>query len=200
MPETSALCAARYDQATCGKPAQVLTWCRYHWRQQHEGRPFTEHRPRRAPGSAALRDAQGRKMCGRCREWRPLGDFTPSAAGLDGLQTWCSPCASDAMTVRRYGITRAQMLDMLEDQGGCAICGTAKPRNAGFRNGWHIDHDHKCCPTDLTCGKCIRGVLCADCNKVLGLVGDSVTRLEQAIAYLQRTGLRDCEARHEGEM
>jgi hypothetical protein len=31
----------------------------------------------------------------------------------------------------------------------------------------HIDHDHDCCPGSYTCGKCVRGVLCAPCNRTL---------------------------------
>jgi hypothetical protein len=32
-----------------------------------------------------------------------------------------------------------------------------------------IDHDHSCCPDKRGCRNCIRGLLCADCNMMLGL-------------------------------
>jgi len=31
-----------------------------------------------------------------------------------------------------------------------------------------IDHDHRCCDRDGSCGKCVRGALCLKHNKVLG--------------------------------
>ena len=192
MPNRTASCAATYDGERCSADTQVLTWCRYHWQQQYQGRPFTKHRPRRMRGTAYLRDEQGRKLCGRCNEWRPEDDYTPSAKARDRLQSWCSPCASDYMTLSRYGIDRSRVIEMLNEQGGCGICRTLEPRALGFRNGWHVDHDHACCPGDRTCGKCVRGILCSDCNKMIGLAQDSATRLQQAIAYLS-----SCEERHE---
>lgn len=192
MPEaTPTQCHATFGDLECLEPRQVLKWCRYHWRQQNAGKAFTAHRTRRPRGSAALRDDQGRKQCARCSEWRPVDDYRPALKSGDGLQSWCSPCSSDYMTLKRYRFDRARVLQIVADQGGCAMCHTAEPRAMGFRNGWHVDHDHKCCPGDESCGLCIRGVLCADCNKLIGLAGDSPERLRQAIAYL-----RDCEAQH----
>jgi hypothetical protein len=67
---------------------------------------------------------------------------------------------------------------MLANQGGgCAICGTAASK-------WHVDHDHACCPSIYTCGKCIRGILCRDCNVGLGNFRDSPELIECALTYL----------------
>jgi hypothetical protein len=33
-----------------------------------------------------------------------------------------------------------------------------------------VDHDHRCCKSRGSCGKCIRGLLCRKCNTVLGVV------------------------------
>lgn len=180
-------CPAALDQGECGAPVEVLSWCRYHWRQQHEGRPFSTRKPRRGRGLPSLRDEFGRKQCARCERWRPVSDYTPGR-NPDGLQSWCSPCAADYMALGRYGLTRSDILAMVAQQGGCAMCGELEPRNAGFRNGWHVDHDHACCPSDKTCGRCIRAILCADCNKLIGLARDSVERLRRAIDYLERHG------------
>jgi Recombination endonuclease VII len=53
---------------------------------------------------------------------------------------------------------------LLNQDGHCALCistGTAKRRLC-----W--DHDHNCCSGYLTCGKCVRGLLCIACNKFMG--------------------------------
>jgi hypothetical protein len=72
---------------------------------------------------------------------------------------------------------------MLADQDGkCGVCGTDEP---GGRHGqWHVDHDHKCCPTASSCGECLRGILCHRCNRGLGLFNDDLDRLTSALAYL----------------
>jgi hypothetical protein len=70
----------------------------------------------------------------------------------------------------RFGITEAQYLQMLEDQGyACAICG--EPFGEDQRICW--DHDHSCCPVPasghtISCGDCFRGLLCVQCNTRLG--------------------------------
>lgn len=82
----------------------------------------------------------------------------------------------------RYGLSVEQFDELLAAQGfTCAICETPTPAR-----GWHVDHDHACCPTSSrSCGKCIRGVLCSRCNKALGAFLDSTTVLLRAIRYLE---------------
>lgn len=67
---------------------------------------------------------------------------------------------------------------MLHAQDGkCAICKTASwdKEHKKFRR-LVVDHDHKT-------GK-VRGLLCANCNLVLGHAKDSVQLLAASIAYL----------------
>ena len=90
--------------------------------------------------------------------------------------------------VTRYGISREQYLAMVESQGNrCAVCGADSPGNS---DRWFIDHDHGCCPEQMSCGACVRGLLCNHCNLALGLMNDSPDRLMAAAAYLlSRTDL-----------
>lgn len=69
----------------------------------------------------------------------------------------------------RYGITTVDVDRMKQAQEGlCAICRCEKILV--------VDHDH------LT-GK-VRGLLCQDCNKGLGMFNDSSLNLRNAIVYL----------------
>lgn len=84
----------------------------------------------------------------------------------------------------KYGLTAESFASMLERQGGrCAACRTPDPSGQ-----WHVDHDHSCCGWDATkaplCGGCNRGVLCPQCNKILGLARDDPGVLGALIGYL----------------
>lgn len=87
-------------------------------------------------------------------------------------------------TMRRCGITTDRYNEILQSQGGkCAICG--KPQGTMPRN-LSLDHDHRCCLKRKTCGKCVRGLLCNNCNQGLGRFMDSPVILHQAIQYLEK--------------
>lgn len=82
----------------------------------------------------------------------------------------------------RYGITEDQYQQMLKDQDyRCAICGTHQ-EDQKIR--MSVDHDHKCCPGLYSCGKCLRGLLCRNCNLMLGVLKDEEEILQAAINYL----------------
>jgi hypothetical protein len=76
-----------------------------------------------------------------------------------------------------YGLTPEDYNIMLERQGSlCALCG-ATPLSVHHRK-LVVDHDH-------VTGR-VRGLLCHNCNLVLGHLGDDVNLMKRAIAYLQR--------------
>lgn len=78
-----------------------------------------------------------------------------------------------AKNIERYGITYKQFQQMLEDQDArCRICATDlfAPQ---------VDHCH-------TTGV-VRGLLCKQCNILLGAAKDSVEILCNAIEYLERS-------------
>ena len=81
----------------------------------------------------------------------------------------------------KYNLTPEQYKEILDKQNGvCAIC----YKECKTTKGLGIDHDHKCCPADKSCGKCIRGLLCANCNGAIGMLQEDLIILNRAIEYL----------------
>lgn len=67
-----------------------------------------------------------------------------------------------------YHITLERYNELLQVQGGhCALCPAVPDKHV---KKLHVDHDHNCCPGKRSCGKCVRGVLCVNCNSTLGRV------------------------------
>jgi hypothetical protein len=125
------------------------------------------------------------KWCPSCRKALPKHCFGSNASKGDGLTAYCLSCHNKIMRQnrikiegstrnyhlkRRYGLTEDDVKQLIEQQGGvCAICAEAKPE--------HVDHCH-------VTGK-VRGVLCFNCNGGLGQFKDDISRLINAIAYLE---------------
>lgn len=85
-----------------------------------------------------------------------------------------------------YGITLDEYARLLEFQNGrCAICEGSSP--GGRKETFGVDHDHNCCPGRRSCGRCIRGLLCVNCNnRILGGANDNPDVLRRAVEYLER--------------
>lgn len=85
------------------------------------------------------------------------------------------------MVLRKYGMTHIQYEAMLVDQNSqCAICLETPKGNKSL----YVDHDHGCCVGQKSCGRCIRGLLCARCNNAIALLGDTKKGVERALKYL----------------
>lgn len=81
----------------------------------------------------------------------------------------------DSMLKFRYGITLQQYEEMLESQGGkCYICLIAQCSSGRSLS---VDHNHK---TEK-----VRGLLCKDCNKALGLFRDDANLMRRAASYVE---------------
>lgn len=86
----------------------------------------------------------------------------------------------------KYRMTILDFEEMLAAQDGrCAVCRATDP---GGQGGFHVDHDHFCCPSDKTCGSCVRGLLCYSCNSLLARAKDDPKILASAIRYLKQGG------------
>lgn len=78
----------------------------------------------------------------------------------------------------KFGITEDDYQTMLKEQNGaCAICRTTTP--TGRWKVFAVDHCHKT-------GN-VRGLLCNECNRGIGLLRDSAELLRNAAEYLDKS-------------
>lgn len=140
------------------------------------------------------------KVCCGCDIEKPLSEFSfkirKDRGGRRYYASRCKTCASEYQidyqnrkrlenpdfdregNLRRlYGMTLAEYDELFEAQDGvCAICGSTNTN--GHR--LVVDHDHGT--------KEIRGLLCHNCNRGMGLLQDNSELLYKAGDYLKKEG------------
>jgi len=152
------------------------------------------------------------KKCNKCGVEKSFSEFQPNKKYKDGYKTWCKPCESEynekyhkqhadkrvtytkewhlnnpeakkqhklngrnTWLQQQYGIDLDTYNKMLFEQNGCcAICGL---HHSEENKALAVDHCH-------TTGK-VRGLLCINCNHMLGKAKDNVETLKAAIKYLK---------------
>jgi hypothetical protein len=133
------------------------------------------------------------RRCRDCDEVKPGSHFYRHPR--DGVLPYCKPCKAARLAAwrsdnpdrahrqrqREHGMAPGTYDAMLASQGG--VCATCHRPGADTR--LQIDHDHRCCPGRTSCGKCVRGLLCARCNILLGRLRDDRGFLLRLVAYLE---------------
>lgn len=164
---TKGLCSTHYQASLgskrrcsvtgCDRPHDAKGYCKAHWAQAKRGR---------TPGPI--------------RDWGTYSHAEPPKCAVDSCTKPAvtnGMCGSHNRAATNFNLNSEQLSELFAP-GCCAACGGTQRLS--------IDHDHACCSDSGSCGKCVRGLLCAWCNTALGQVGDSVERLELLIAYLRR--------------
>lgn len=139
------------------------------------------------------------KTCKNCSVSKDHSEFSIKRRLRDGsvsLRENCKACVKDKDAMyylknseqikqrqrvydrfARHGLSKEGYLKLLARfDGKCWLCKE--------RPGLKIDHDHKCCSGAYSCGNCVRGVLCHQCNIGLGMFKDSISKLQDAIKYI----------------
>ena len=155
----------------CSNPpeSRKIDLCHSHRCQQRSGKLLTSFRKRDLSGSKS-KNIRASEATARWRE-----------RNLEKVR-------SDQLAnhYRRNHLTKSQYEILVMQQNGCcAICGTDEPGRGN--QGWSVDHDHLCCSGRWSCGKCVRGLLCHQCNIGLGSFHDSTIVMNSAIKYLKRS-------------
>ena len=135
------------------------------------------------------------QACSGCQRVLVEEAFARDRHRKTGRQDRCRSCVSSYMAeynarpeqklrawqgnLTRYGMTPPEYEAMLEAQGGlCAICEQPETsKRGGVVRRLAVDHCHET-------GE-VRGLLCNNCNRALGMFGDSPATLAGAIAYLE---------------
>ena len=121
------------------------------------------------------------KKCSKCKEHKAYSRFSRLASSPTGRAYWCKDCVNGAHKLRpklpysppqhlkkKYGLTIEQYNQMVQEQESkCKICLIVKDK-------LEVDHVH-----DTT--KRVRGLLCHNCNTMLGHAKDSIDTLISAI-------------------
>jgi len=136
------------------------------------------------------------KTCSKCQETKVVEDFYKNRNHSTGIRNICKLCQNTKRTENRrknpdasrhnvrksklkckYGITPEQYEEMLFRQNGvCAICSNVSSDGRRL----HVDHCHQT--------KRVRGLLCHDCNRGLGMFKDKLNYLQSAVDYLTKIG------------
>lgn len=156
----------------------------------------------------ARNDAKdGMKYCQRCKETKPVAEFSNSTKTFDKLDRRCKTCnyelhnawrlknldhakeqqkawrdanpqrVKDFERRRSYGVPPGWYAETLAAQGGG--CAACGTAVPGGRGDFHVDHCHDS-------GK-VRGLLCANCNLAVGHVRNNPEIAEALKQYIIRT-------------
>lgn len=93
------------------------------------------------------------------------------------------------MTMEQYTALRLQQADR------CAAC--REPLRFGEPRAVTVDHDPRCCQypgmgtkrtkgMPVSCGKCVRALLCGPCNRAIGFLERYPHRVHMWIGYVRR--------------
>lgn len=136
-------------------------------------------------------------ICNKCHLDKDLTHFYPRSSSRKGYRGDCKEChtllsqvyykehkevhdlAAKKYSLRiNYKLSLEAYNQLGESQNWlCPIC--------LLRKAEAVDHDHNCCNSKRSCGKCVRALLCKQCNVGMGLLKDAPEVLRRAACYVE---------------
>jgi len=135
----------------------------------------------RREASSKIKD--GKKLCNICGEIKPLSEFYKCKNTKCGYRGGCKKCLrkrnnDEFRYLLQYGLSKDDLEMLLKIQNNkCLICNNPITVKNGKKRAC-IDHDHS--------NGVIRGVLCHNCNRLLGASCENTTIFKRAILYLEK--------------
>ena len=122
---------------------------------------------RRAPVDGVL-------QCHDCKERLPVENFSPCKRTSSGRSSRCKRCHNIRSVRKRTGVSLPEAREWFKrrTEGCCEVCKSTADLN--------IDHNH-------STGR-VRGILCGDCNRALGLLKEDIGRIFSLRNYLIMKG------------
>ena len=111
------------------------------------------------------------KYCKKCNELKQVSEFRPRKDRTSGCYNYCKQCRNDKARASRFSITIEELKTYMS-VNKCECCNKELQDDKDK----YIDHCH------IT--NTIRGVLCHKCNTGIGMLGDDIKGLLNAIKYL----------------
>ena len=133
------------------------------------------------------------KTCPKCKTDKPFSDFHKDKTRSDDVQCYCKDCSSKRSKEsydplkrkvldlkKNYGLSWDEYIDLYDKQNGkCLGCERKIFIEINSDTPAVVDHNHKN-------GK-VRGLLCRDCNLILGNAFDNIETLKNLIKYLEKS-------------
>ena len=119
------------------------------------------------------RKSHGSKQCYKCKTQKDVSEFYSDKQAFDGLSSSCKVCSNHSRRMRKYNLTSEQYFLIINTTKSCEICLVTFTDDTQT----HIDHCHKT--------GTMRGLICSNCNYLLGFAKDNISTLENAIKYLK---------------
>lgn len=178
----------------CFRAREAKGLCGMHYQRANRRSPcvFEGCDRLRKPGAALCKSHQDQQTSGV--ELHPLDKpfpcVVPRCSNLVvRLRSKHGLCKAHSSQRNRYNLSAGAFHLMIQPESyKCGNEGCVTPDPV-----LHVDHDHACCPegshkgrVTRSCGACVRGWLCMQCNNALGLLKDDPQALRGLLNYISR--------------
>ncbi len=154
-----------------------MNWADY----KHTVNSGNSHRDNPEPRHRSMREGAETRhgttlTCKKCNTQKLETEFYKKDRKTGRLDSTCKACRISEHREKTLGVTDKDYWDMYTKQKGrCGIC-HRRIYSKRYKN-FCVDHDH-------ATGR-IRGLLCHNCNRALGMLRDDPIALMRAIAWVE---------------